>query len=152
MNILIMYETYSSGTETAASVAAEKLQSFGHRVTVQKAHITNPDDIQNYNLVILASPSWWVDESDGQPHINYKQFFEKASSTSFNMGNFAIFGLGDSSYAHFCGAVDKLEQFVRVHGGKLITESLRIDSFYFDKEKNIKILLDWITQLNTALS
>ena len=152
MNILLMYETYSSGTETAAYFAEAVLRSHAHNVTVQKAHETNLDYFKTFDLIILASPSWSVDDQDGQPHINYKQLFEKVNETSFAGKKFAIFGLGDTSYAHFCGAVDKLELFIRVHGGELLTDSLRIDSFYFDKEKNEAILRNWINQLNTHLS
>ena len=152
MNILLAYETYSSGTESAASFASDVLSSHNHIVVIKKAHTLALADFAQYDLILLASPSWWVDEKDGQPHINYKKLFENVKDIDFTGKNFAIFGLGDASYAHFCGAVDALEKFVKDHNGNLITDSLRIDSFYFERAKNETILKDWLEKLNNIRS
>jgi flavodoxin I len=152
MNILVIYDTYSSSTETAVAFATDILKTSQHTVKIIKAHEADPTSFSNFDLVILASPSWWVDEKDGQPHIHYKDLFAKAENMNFSSQSFAIFGLGDSTYAHFCGAVDCLEKFVKDHEGKLVVESLRIDSFYFDQANNEEILKRWILNLLKTLS
>jgi flavodoxin len=65
--------------------------------------------------------------------------------------HFAIFGLGDSAYPQFTGAVNHLEEFVKKLGGKLVIESCRIDGFFFDQENNEKKLTDWSARLDNIL-
>lgn len=150
MNILLLYASYSSGTQTAAEKVAQYLYSKENNIT--SIRITeeqpNPKELQAYDLVILASPSWMVDKKDGQPHTYMKNFLlETCKDIHLEGKKFAIFGLGDTTYAHFCGAVDVMEKFVHEHGGELVQPSLRIDSFYFNVEENTKILLEWVEKL-----
>lgn len=149
-NILLLYSSYSSGTQTAAEKVTEFLSLQNQTATVKRVTEASPEpsELLNYDLVIIASPSWWVDEKDGQPHIHMKKFLlEKCRAISLSGKNFAIFGLGDSSYAHFCGAVDVMEGFVKERGGILAQPSLRIDSFYFNEEENTNVLLQWVLEL-----
>jgi flavodoxin len=65
---------------------------------------------------------------------------------------FAIYGLGDSSYARLCHAVDVIEDFVKNSlKGTVILEPLRVDSFYFDQKNNEKLVLEWVEKLNQTL-
>lgn len=152
MNILVIYDTYSSSTETAVKFATEILKNAQHSVQISKANVVDPTIFSNFDLIILASPSWWVDEKDGQPHIHYKDLFAKSENLNFSSHSFAIFGLGDSTYAHFCGAVDCLEKFVKDHQGKIFIDSLRIDSFYFDQKNNEERLKNWLLNVLSKLS
>lgn len=147
-NILLLYATYSSGTQSASQKVADFLQTKGVKVTVRRVEDASVDDLNNFNNIILASPSWMVDNKDGQPHIHMKEFLlQKAAGVNLEGKKIAIFGLGDTSYAHFCGAVDVMEKYVHDHGGELVQPSLRIDSFYFNEEENTKTLLNWVQQL-----
>lgn len=146
MNILIAYATYSSGTQSASNYVKDLL-SKNHKVTIKNITTVNPNDFNNFDLTILASPSWWVQEMDGMPHIHFVEFFDKTNNVSYESKNFAIFGLGDEKYTHFCGAVDHLEKFVVTHKGNLKTPSLRIDGFYFDEEKNKTLLEEWVKKI-----
>lgn len=147
MNILVIYETYSSSTETVSQLVTDFFEAKKHSVTVKKALEADPQSFSQFDLILLASPSWWVDEKDGQPHINFKTLFEKTIDNYFVGKNCAVIGLGDSTYAHFCGAVEHLEKYITDHGGNLIADSLRIDSFYFDRQNNEKLLYSWLEKL-----
>lgn len=151
MNILLIYATNSGGTFLSSGIISEVLKKHQHTVTVKNVRDAKPDDIANYDLIILGSPSWDYQGKEGQPHQDYLPFMEKAQGKSFPDKPFAIFGLGDSSFAYFTGAVDHLENFVKTIGGKLVIDSLRIDGFYFDQDKNSQIITDWAERVaNTA--
>lgn len=152
MNILVLFATYSSGTLTASQLVAETLTSKNHTVTHKNAGEFNLDEFNNYDLVILGSPSWFLRGKDGMPHQHFLTLIDQAPGKSFPDTCFAVFGLGDTSYAHFCGGVDHLEGFVKQLGGKLITDSLRIDSYYFDEENNAKKLTDWVETVHQKVS
>ncbi|MFA9288939.1 MAG: flavodoxin family protein [Weeksellaceae bacterium] len=151
MNILIVFETYSNGTQTAVDVVSDVLKQHGHQVTMKKARETDPVEFQTPGTIILASPSWLVDGKDGQPHEFMKAFLQKATTVDLTGKYCAVFGLGDSTYARFTGAVDHLVEFVETHHGKLIVEPLRVDEFYFHQERNETLLKQWAETLHQAL-
>lgn len=152
MNILLMYATYSSGTSMAAQTVADTLTNHSHTVTVKLVEETDPSEFAAYDLVILASPSWDYEGKEGQPHQHYVAFIKKLEGQTMPGKKFAVFGLGDSSYIHFCGAVDELEKFVKALQGTLVVQSLRIDGYFFDQDTNTQKLVSWADTLNTTLT
>lgn len=143
MNIGIFYATYSGGTQVATDFLATDLKTAGHTVDLKPIAETTFDDLLKYDLRIFASPSWDNESEEGQPHIDFINFIKANGGKSFAGKPCAIFGLGDISYGHFCGAVDHLQEFVKKSGGKLDIESLRIDNYMIDIDGYNKKLSDW---------
>lgn len=150
MKILLVYATYSSGTHMASDVASQELQKGGHTVDVKDVQETNIDDFNNYDLVILTSPSWDIGGQGGQPHEHFGAFIAQNAGKTFPGKKFAIFGLGDSTYPEFCGAVDHLEKFVDALQGKRVTDSLRIDGYFFNQDEANGKITEWIGHLGQA--
>lgn len=151
MNILLVYATHSSGTYVASEFVKEELSKLGHTVTVKEVQETNPDEFINFDLIILSSPSWMVNKKDGQPHEFFFPFFEKAKGKSYPNKRFALFGLGDKSYMHFCGAVDVLQEFVNNLQGKTIIEPLRINGFFYRQHENEEQIQKWVNSLSETI-
>lgn len=152
MNVLILYATNSGGTQRASEIIAEVLTGAGMSVTRKKAQEAHPDEIVAYDLTVLASPSWDYQDKEkgrmeGQPHIEMRGFMEKAQGKTFPGHQFAIIGLGDTSYMYFTGAVGHLEKFVEQLGGNRVVDSLRVDGFYFDQDANEAKIRDWAVKL-----
>ena len=151
MNILILFATYSGGTQTAAQIVETELKNAGHTVTLSNPAEINFEAINGYDIILMGSPSWEHEGQDGQPHIDFMQFMSHMQDKTFDNKKFAIFGLGDSSYAHFCGAVDHLEEFVKKAKGLLVVESLRIDGFFVNQEKYTQELTAWSQKIATSV-
>lgn len=132
MNILIVFATNSGTTQVVQELITGVLTRAGHTVTVKEARDAKPEDINASQVVLLGSPSWDFGGSEGMTHEDFVPLMEKLRTMKFDGKPFAIFGLGDSSYKHFCGAVDHLEKLVADIGGKLATPSLHIDNYYTD--------------------
>ncbi len=147
MLILILYTTYSSGTQTVSTVIEEILARKNHHVTRKLVKNALPSELTAYDFVILASPSWWNEEKDGMPHHDFISFLKKCEDVSLMGKQYAIVGLGDTSYARFCGAVDHLAEFVSQHGGTIVGEPLRIDGYYFNEEKNNGEIAKWVDMI-----
>jgi flavodoxin I len=147
MNTLIIYATYSGGTEAAANILNEELKTKGQTVDLKNPPQAEPADFAKYDLVVLASPSWDTDGKDGQPHEDFFPFMEKAKGLVPDGKKFAVMGLGDSSYPHFCGAADVLEKFISDNKGMLAVPSLRIDGFFYDQDKHTREIKDWANKL-----
>lgn len=147
MDILITYATYSGGTQIASEFLTLTLQGKGHQVEMKTISELTFEDTLDYDLRIFASPSWDFEGKEGQPHQDFISFMKKYSEKKFEEKNCAVFGLGDSTYPQFCGAVEIIENFINNANGKLIIKSLKIDGYVYDLEKNNKKLSDWIKKL-----
>lgn len=143
MNIHIIYDTYSGGTEQASIYLANLLNEKGNTATIAKIRETDINNMNHYDLLILGTPSWWVNEKDGQPHESFDRWMSDAD-VSFQNKKVAIFGLGDESYARFCHGVDILEAFVKERGAEVVTPSLKMEGYLFKVEENQKKLQEWI--------
>ncbi|MCX8008856.1 MAG: flavodoxin family protein [Patescibacteria group bacterium] len=149
MNILILYATNSGGTEMAAQMIGQHLSD--HTIEIKRVLEQNPDTLNQYDCILFGSPSWDYDGKEGQPHDDFWEFKKKMEGKTLNGKRCAIFGLGDSSYKIFTGAVDVLEQWVNEWKGTLIVPSIRIDKFYYQQAENAQLIEEWSKKLHDAL-
>lgn len=151
MNILLVFATNSGTTQTVAQIIADALTAGGHAVTVKEARSTTPEDFTSPQAVILGSPSWDFDGNEGFPHEDLLSLMDKMKAVTVAKP-FAVFGLGDSSYKFYNGAVDHLEEFVKNIGGTLVTPSLKIDKYYSDIEGNNTKINVWLEELKKKIN
>lgn len=147
MNIFIVFATYSSGTEVASEAVEEYLNAKGNTVIRKHVKTVEPDELGKFDLVILASPNWWVNKMDGMPHEEFVKFFERAKGKTYPGKKFAVFGLGDTAFDKFCNSVVHLSHFVHDLEGNLLIEPHRIDGFFFNQEENTQKLLEWVDRI-----
>lgn len=152
MKILVAYATNSSGTLIASQVVANILKEKGHELTHRDIRNVKPESLENFDLVIFGSPSWNYNKMEGQPHEFFTTFIQSMTGKKTPGKKYAIFGLGDTAYMYFCGAVDYLEEFVHDLQGELVIPSLRIDGFFFQQSTNEKNLREWAEQISQLLS
>ena len=150
MKILLAYATYSSGTDLATQIVQEILQKQ-HNVVRKDIRTVSLNELENADVILFASQSWRTRKGDGQHHEFFLDYIDSMQGKSLPEKRFAIVGLGDSAYTHFCGAVDVLESFVSQLGGNLLIPSLRIDGFYFSQQKNEDHIRDWTHSLQSVL-
>lgn len=143
MKTLIIFATYSGGTQAAATIVSNVCKKNGHTVSIETPKQIKEEDIASSDLTVLCSPSWDLNGKDGQPHEDFFVLIEKTKNSKFNGKQFAILGLGDTSYPHFCGAVNILEKYVTEKNGVLKSPSLKIDGFYFDEINHTKTIEKW---------
>ena len=156
MQVLVAYATNSSGTLVSSVIVANTLIKAGHNVTHKDIRTVIPEELAQYDAIIFGSPSWDYNNQkgrlEGQPHEFFRAFMTKAENITMKDKPFAVFGLGDTAYINFCGAVDHLETFVNKMQGTLITPSLRIDGFYFNQPENEQLVGTWAQSLTKALA
>lgn len=150
MNILLVYATNSGSTAQAAQIIADVLTGKGHAVSVKDAKTATPEDVTAAPFFMLGSPSWDHDGLEGQPLPEMEEFIARCSEIKLNGKPSAVFGLGDSSYTYFCGAVTYLEAFIKRTGGTLIVPSLKVDGFYMKPDATENITT-WANTVGDAL-
>lgn len=152
MKILAVYASYSGSTLMASQTVVDTLTAAGNTVVLKTAAEVAAEELTSSDLIILGSPSWDFDGKEGQPHEDFIKFMEAMKNVNLENKPFAVFGLGDSSYMHFCGAVDVLTEFVKTVKGRLVIEPLKIDGYFLDQQKNTQSLADWANKLSKSIS
>lgn len=147
MNVLLIYATNSGSTFEVSNLISQILTEAGHQVTVKNIQEITAPDFANYEAVLLGSPSWDYEGKEGQPHHDFTAFINSyPEGMIYSDKKFAVFGLGDSNYTHFCGAVDHLVEFVTNKiQGQLVAEPLKIDQFYSNMDTGTQQVNDWVT-------
>lgn len=155
MKILLTYGTNSSGTQAVSASISDALIAAGHKVVMKRAYEDGAGDFKHYDIIILGSCTWERFEGkqhlEGQLQQHMHVLTEQLTGQKYRKQKFAIFGLGDSSYTDFCAAANKLETFVHGIQGQIFFPTLRIDSYFFDLEKNRQRVEEWATQLVSAV-
>ena len=130
----------------AAQAAQQILTENKYEVVLQLASEVTPEEIKSYEYIVLASPSWDDHGRDGMPHEDFLRLQERVGD-AFTGKHIAMLGLGDNTYAHFCGCVDYIEGWMSDTKATLIMPSLRVDNFYFDTDGNTKKVKEWAEEL-----
>lgn len=151
MNILVMYGTYSGSTMAAAQQIEEVLKQKNHTVTVKDVMEAQISDLTSYDFVFLATCSWLEDDKDGQPHKGYLILSQSLAGQSLENHSYAILGIGDSTYLHFCGGADVLQQMIQQAKGNVVGQVLKVDQFYANEPENREAIVTWTNQILSLL-
>ncbi len=124
--VLIVYGSTTGNTETAAGYAAAALQDRGLAVELKNAaNVSAAGLAEGFDLVLLGSSTWG--DEDVELQDDFVPLYEDLDQAGLTGRKVAVFGCGDSSYTHFCGAVDAIAEKAEALGAVLVAESLKID-------------------------
>lgn len=136
---LIVFGSTTGNTQNTAEIISDVLEGKGWEIVMKSVDETSVEELTwDYDLVLLGSSTWGDNEIEMQE--DFTEFYQKMDEVSLDGKKVAVFGCGDSSFEHFCGAVDVIEEKVEELGGKLVTESLKIDGDPNDADDDIR---DW---------
>jgi len=125
---IVVYASETGNTESVAEEVVKGLEEGGLDVTLKNVEDSDAREVLDYDLVLLASSTWGDEEKE--LHESMVDFYEDLKELDFAGKPAAAFGCGDSSYTHFCGAVDLLEERLDERGAKLLHglgEGFRVD-------------------------
>jgi len=123
---LIVYGSNTGNTETAAEFICTALLKKGWDVTTRDASGVNAAGLaQGFDLVLFGCSTWGDEEIELQD--DFVPLFDELELAGLSGKKLAVFGCGDSSYTHFCGAVDAIEEKAAGLGALLVAGSLKID-------------------------
>lgn len=143
MKALLVYATNSGSTLEVSNYISEEFSKKGKEITVKDARDVEPDEFNNYELILLGSPTW----GDGNVHDLFLRLFEKSINKKYPGKKFGVFGLGDTTYAHFCTSVEHLSEYVKNIGGTLVGDGLKINNFYFNQEEEMPRIIEWADKI-----
>lgn len=123
---LVVYGSTTGNTEMVAGYVAETLVGEGVAVDVRNAaNIQAAGLAEGYDLVVFGCSTWGDEEIELQE--DFEPLYEALDQAGLTGNKVAVFGCGDSSYTHFCGAVDALAEKSERLGARLVGMPLKID-------------------------
>jgi flavodoxin short chain len=144
---LMVYGSTTGNTEYAAAVVERVLSDAGIAVTRTDASDAKADGLcDGYDLVLFGCSTWGEDSIVLQD--DFIPLFEEFDGINVGGKAAAVFGCGDSSYTHFCGAVDAIEQKLEELGAKVV-DTLKIDGDPRPEKANIE---SWAKQVAASIA
>lgn len=134
---LIIFGTTTGNTEAMADMVKQTLEEKGLETQVKNVTEADVEDLSaGYDLLVLGCPAYGDDQVELQE--DFADFYERLDGISLNNCNVAVFAPGDSSYEHFCGSVDMLEEKMTELGGHLVAQGLKVDGDPDDSQNEIR--------------
>ncbi|WP_419657288.1 flavodoxin [Desulfosarcina variabilis str. Montpellier] len=144
---LIIYGSTTGNTEDMAGMVKAELEQLEFEAEVKDVTQAQVGDLTaEHDLLLLGCPAYGDDEIELQE--DFADFYEKLNGLKLDGKPFAVFAPGDSTYEHFCGSVDMLEEKMGELGGKLVTDGLKIDGDPGDASGEIA---DWTKSITSLL-
>ncbi|ATH91231.1 flavodoxin [Bacillus glycinifermentans] len=122
-NVLLVYASMSGNTEAMADLIEKGLLEGGAEVDRHEAMDIDASLFNDYRHIVLGAYTW----GDGDLPDEFLDLYEEMEDLDFSGRTFAVFGSGDTSYEHFCGAVDILEKKIAELGGEIALPSVKIE-------------------------
>ncbi len=144
---LIVYGSTTGNTAYVAEVAERALTGAGASVTMLDAANAEPEGLCGKYDLVLFGCSTWGDE-DVELQDDFIPLYDELETTGAKGKKTAVFGCGDSSYPHFCGAVDAIEQKLADIGATVVADGLKIDG---DPHSEKEAIEAWAGEVAKAL-
>lgn len=105
--VIILYGSTTGNTEQLARFIESTLGEYvGLTLTMKNVADVGVEEVLEYDIILLGSSTW----GDGELQDDFVDFYEQMKALDLTSKTAAAFGTGDSSWEHFCGAVDMLEE------------------------------------------
>ena len=139
MKVLSVYGSTTGNTAGIAEALGEQIKGAGHEVTVHSAaDVTAEGLCEGYDAVLFGCSAWGTDEVELQD--DFQTLFEDFDAIGVSGKKAACFASGDSSFEHFCGAVDVLENRLSGLGASIMEEGLKVEGDYSGSREDVD---DW---------
>jgi sulfite reductase (NADPH) flavoprotein alpha-component len=144
--INIFFGSQTGNAQNLANVIGEALKNEGLDQQVIDMAEFNPEDIHQLQFALIVTSTY----GDGEPPDNasewmsYLKFNEQLDLSHLS---YAVLGLGDSYYPHFCQSGKDFDHYLSKHGGNILVSRLDCDRYYEEQygpwlEELIKVLKD----------
>jgi flavodoxin I len=122
--ILIIFSTVGGNTEMVVDTVIDLLKKENIEITKKRVETATVQEIENYDLTILASPTY----NQGTLEDNFKNFIKAFSKADLKNKKFAVIGLGDTKYysEYLTESATILEEIIQKVNAEIVVPSLRI--------------------------
>lgn len=142
MEIKILFGSETGNSEDLANDAVQKLKKEGFDAAVLNMEDVTAEKLASFKNLLIITSTW----GDGEPPSNAYNLHEQLSTGDANLSglNYAVFGLGQSFYDHFCQAAKDFDEYLeKAQANRIAPVELSDDDF----EDKFPVWLEKIIQL-----
>jgi sulfite reductase (NADPH) flavoprotein alpha-component len=137
---------WGSQTGNARNLAHVIGEAFGNELPVEVHDMGNlePEELRHVNHLVVVTSTY----GDGEPPDNaseWMSFLKFGEDLDLSHLRYAVIGLGDPYYPHFCQAGKDFDEYLRGRGARALLPRLDCDRYYEEQYP------DWVRELKTLL-
>lgn len=148
--LTVLYASQTGNSRSVAETLVEAAEARGFAVRLLSSEQYKPRDLAGERLLLLIVST----HGEGEPPesaAGLYHFLHSQRAPRLTGLNYAVFGLGDSSYEHFCKAARDFDDRLRELGGNRIMPRVEADlDFQTSSENWLPQILDRIDQLQPS--
>jgi sulfite reductase (NADPH) flavoprotein alpha-component len=140
----ILFGTQSGNAANLAQVISDSLSNEGITNEVWDMGELDPNEIQNFSHLLIVTSTYGDGEApdNASEWFSYLKFAEDLDLTPLR---YAVLGLGDTYYPHFCQCAKDFDQFLARLGARPMLRRLDCD-LYFEEQYP-----EWLNELIPVL-
>jgi sulfite reductase (NADPH) flavoprotein alpha-component len=142
--IHILFGSQGGNARNLAQVMNTSLESEGFESQVFDMEEISPEDISSIKRLIIVTSTYGDGEApdNASEWLSFLKFSDELDLTHLQ---YAVLGLGDTYYPHFCQCGKDFDEYLSKHGGHSLVERLDCDLYYEEQypewfEKIIAVL------------
>jgi sulfite reductase (NADPH) flavoprotein alpha-component len=127
--IHILWGSQTGNAANLAQVISDSLTDAGFETSVHDMGSVDPEAIHAYQTVIFVTSTY----GDGEAPDNASEwlsFLKYEDSLKLDHLHYAVLGLGDPYYPHFCQCGKDFDQYLNKHGAKALLPRLDCDRYF----------------------
>lgn len=142
--INILFGTQTGNAHNLATVISDSLINAGFDTEVSDMGERDPESIHDMDFIVIVTST----HGDGEPPDNasewmsYLKFNEEIQLSHLH---YAVLGLGDNYYPHFCQCGKDFDEYLSKRGGHSLTRRLDCDLYYEEQYP------EWLSELINVL-
>jgi sulfite reductase (NADPH) flavoprotein alpha-component len=143
IDIHIAWGSQGGNATNLANVIGDSLRDFGV-IHIYDMSDISPEEILTFKYLILVTSTY----GDGEAPDNaseWMSYLKFSDGIDLSHLNYAVIGLGDTYYPHFCQAGKDFDQYLSKHGANALLHRLDCD-LYFEEQYP-----EWLEELKSVL-
>lgn len=141
--VTILWGSQSGNAQNLANVIAESLSDVGE-IEIFDMGDVDPEEISLIKTLIIVTSTY----GDGEAPDNASEwlsFLKFADDLDLTHLSYAVIGLGDTYYPHFCQAGKDFDHYLSKRGAHTLQQRLDCDLYYEDQYP------EWLNSLKAVL-
>ena len=141
--IHILWGSQSGNAQNLAQVIGDSLTNHFPVEVIDMGEL-DPEGIQEIKNLIIVTSTYGDGEApdNASEWLSFVKFAEDLDLTHLN---YAVIGLGDTYYPHFCQAGKDFDQYLSKHGAHAMLKRLDCDLYYEEQYP------EWVEELKSVL-
>jgi sulfite reductase (NADPH) flavoprotein alpha-component len=128
-DLKIAFGSQTGNAKNLAYTIGEQLENRGLLNEVIDMSSMEPEDLHHTRYLLIVTSTY----GDGEAPENASEwlsFLKFNDHLNLNHLSFAVLGLGDTYYPHFCGCARDFDHYLEKHGASRLTPRLDCDLYY----------------------